>query len=88
LSWEEVGFVKASKIRQQILVTLDKPMTPTELSKLLKIPDYKLPAISRALRELENKKIVVCLNPKQKKGRLYQRSTHGNSVLDLLRKQS
>jgi len=40
------------------------------------------------LRELEDKKIVVCLNPKQKKGRLYQRSSHGNSILELLRKQS
>ena len=63
-------------------------MTPTEISQALKIPGYKLPAVSRALGELEDKKIVVCLNPKQKKGRLYQRSPHGNSVLELLRKQS
>ena len=88
MSWEEVGFVKASKIRRQILELLEKPMTPTEISQMLKMPAYKLPAVSRALRELEDKKVVVCLNPKQKKGRLYQRSSHGNSVLELLRKQS
>lgn len=84
MSWEDVGFVKASKIRLQILETLGKPMTPTELSRTPELQTYKLPAISRALRELEERKMVECLNPRQKKGRLYQRSIHGRSVLSLL----
>jgi len=85
LSWEDVGFVKASRIRLQILEIMDKPMTPTELAKSLKVPKYRLPAISRALKELDERKMVSCLNPRQKKGRLYQRSQHGISVLKMLK---
>ena len=85
MSWEDVGFVKASKIRQQILEIMDRPMTPTELAKSLKVPSYKMPAVSRALRELEGRRMIACLNPKQKKGRLYQKSQHGISVLRMLK---
>ena len=85
MSWEDVGFVKASKIRQRILEVMDRPMTPTELAKSLKVPSYKMSAVSRALRELEDRKMIACLNPKQKKGRLYQKSQQGISVLKMLK---
>lgn len=77
--WEDVSFVIASSYRMKILEWLKTPKEPSILSKEIGINKTH---ISRGLKELEEKKIVKCLSPNAKKGRLYIISDYGKSVLE------
>jgi len=77
MSWNEVSYVVASKTRHAIMLQLDTPKTPTLLANILKI---NLPNVSRALAELQNKKMVVCLTPQQRVGRIYSLTKKGKDI--------
>lgn len=78
MSWDEVSYVIASKTRKSVLSRLETPRTPTFLAKDLSI---NLANVSRALTELENKKIIVCLTPDQKVGKIYTLTKKGKDIL-------
>ena len=80
--YELVSFVSRGKIRKDILKEIDKPMTPTELSK--KINSHR-PTISRSLLALENKGLVKCITPNEKMGRYYQITDKGKKVLEIIK---
>lgn len=77
-----LGFVLASEHRKKVMIVLqDKPSTPSIISEKTKIyPSH----ISNTLSELVEKKLVVCLTPKLKKGRLYDLTKEGRNVLKYL----
>jgi predicted transcriptional regulator len=82
MSWEEVGLIKASKIKQSILsLLLKQPKTPKDISLVL---DKHLSQISRNLKDLENRGLVKCLNPKLKKGRFYLTTESGKELMEKL----
>lgn len=83
MSWDEVSYVIASKTRKAIVSKLETPRTPTFLAKDL---DVNLANISRAITELEDKGIVVCLTPKQKVGKIYSLTKKGKEVVGKIRK--
>lgn len=74
-----LGFVLASEYRKKVILSLqDKPSTPSIISEKTKIyPSH----ISNTLSELVEKKLVVCLTPKLKKGRLYELTKTGKELL-------
>ncbi len=77
--WENVSYIISSKYRSKVLRDLKSPKTPSNLSKELKINKTH---ISRTLSELESKKMVECLTPESKKGRLYAITKYGKKILD------
>lgn len=74
-----LGFVLASEYRKKVILALqDKASTPSSVSEKTKIyPSH----ISNTLSELVEKKLVVCLTPKLKKGRLYELTASGKKIL-------
>ena len=76
--WEDVSFILASKCREDVLKMLENPKTPSGISKEIKINKTH---ISRALKELRDKKIIVCLTPNSNKGKLYIISGYGKKIL-------
>ncbi|HZS74055.1 MAG TPA: winged helix-turn-helix domain-containing protein [Candidatus Nitrosotalea sp.] len=78
MSWDEVSFIIASKTRKAVISRLETPRTPTFLAKDL---DLNLANISRAITELEDKGIVVCLTPQQKVGRIYSLTKKGKDIV-------
>jgi len=74
-----LGFVLASEYRKKVMITLkEKASTPSIISEKTKIyPSH----ISNTLSELAEKKLVVCLTPKLKKGRLYELTKTGRELL-------
>ena len=77
--WEAIGFLLSSEIRQGVLRTLiEKRSTPSQISTVLGEP---ISHVSRALKELQSRKLAICLTPNRKKGRLYQITTLGETVL-------
>ena len=73
-SLDLAGFIIRSNYRKQVFLLLDNPIRPSEIAKKLNI---RLTHVTRELRALKNKKLVECLNPKERIGRIYQLTKKG-----------
>jgi len=86
-SLSAISFVKRGKNRKIIFLALDKPLMPSEL--VIKIygknSNTYFNIVSRALAELTKKEIVEILNPKERTGRIYQRTKLGKTILERIR---
>lgn len=82
-----VSFVKRGKNRRKVFEALDKPLMPSEL--MIKIygknSNTFFNLVSRALSELKEEKLVEVVNPKDKTGRIYQKTKLGNDVTKKLK---
>lgn len=75
----EIGFVKISEQRQKIMKDLKNNLKiPTEIAKST---NMSVSEVSRSLRTLKDKKIVVCLNEDRKIGRVYTLTDKGKEIL-------
>ena len=85
-SLNAISFVKRGKNRKKVFLALDKAMMPSEL--VIKIygknSNTYFNIVSRALAELTEKGIVEVLNPKERTGRIYQKTKIGEKVYKLL----
>ena len=73
--WILFSSVIASPHKTSIVKLLrERPLTPTQIQKETKL---NLSHISRLLKGLKEKGIVECLNPNQRKGKLYCLTEHG-----------
>ena len=63
--------------RRKVLGVMDKPKTPTIVKEETNI---KVSNVSDVLREMEDKGLAKCLNPKDRKGRLYSLTKKGFKV--------
>jgi len=84
---ELISYVKRGKNHKIVFLTLDKPMMPSEL--VIKIygknSNTFFNLVSRALSELNKVKIIKILNPKEKTGRLYQKTKLGEEITKKIR---
>lgn len=80
---ELVTFVLRAKIRKEILLGLTKPKNQNLLAKEI---NTHLPTISRAIKALEQKKLVKCLNPEEAHFKLYTLTDIGKFVQEELKK--
>ena len=76
--YDLISFVTRGKIRKKVLLNLDVPLTPTQLSE--KIKTHRS-TTSRTLLELEEKKLVKCITPKEKMGRFYEITKQGKEII-------
>ncbi len=83
LAWETVSYVMASKIRIGVLVSLkeNRAKTPSQLAEEL---GSHLSHVSRALKELNEKGLIICLTPNVRKNKLYSITEKGKSVLKVI----
>ena len=75
---ELYAWIKAGSQKQKILLSLEHIKTPSEIQKETHI---KFSNISDSLRKFQEKEIVKILNPESKKGRLYELTELGKTVL-------
>jgi len=83
--WEDVGYVMASKYRETIIKKLSKKNYMPSI--LAKETNLRLSHISRALKELKIKNLIVCLNKESKKGKIYSLTDSGKRLLELIETQ-
>lgn len=67
--------------RRKVVKALDRPKIPTQIKGETKL---SLNNVSDVLRLLEKEEIVVCKNPKEKTGRIYQLTPKGMKVREEL----
>jgi len=73
--WDDAGFVWASKYRREIVrVLLKRSSTPGDIAEDTK---FRMPHVSRALRQLQERGIVKCLTPDRSKGRIFRLTDKG-----------
>ena len=75
-------WVVRGKQRKRIIKVMNKPKIPTEIKEETKL---SLNNVSDVLSKFRKKKIVQCLNPKEKTGRLYQLTPKGMRIRDMLK---
>lgn len=79
---EIVGFVKVSPYRTKTLKFIGEGLKmPSEVAKHL---DIRTSHASNVLSSLKNQGLVICINEKVKKGRLYQNTDLAKEVLKYL----
>jgi len=78
MNWDDVSFVLRSRTRKSVLTKLETEKTPTILARELKT---SIPNISRALRELKAKGLVITVTPNARVGRIYSITEEGRVVL-------
>lgn len=78
--YELVSFVNRGKVRKKILNNLSKPFTPSELARIIKTHRS---TTSRALLQLEVKKLVKCLTPNERMGRYYEITQLGKKIVKM-----
>ncbi len=82
VKWELVSFVNRSQQRKKILSALEKPITPSQLSKETGL---YLTHVSRALKELTEKGLAECLTPKERVEKYYRITALGKNVLNKIK---
>lgn len=76
---ESISFLSISPNRTKIVKYMgDDINTPSQISKAT---GMRINHVSRALKELKQKELVVCLNENKKIGRLYILTDKGKEVI-------
>lgn len=81
--WNDVGFVLRSRQRKEILFLLKTEKTPSLVARHMK---SSISNVSLKLADLEKRGIIRCINPKDRKGRIYSLTTKGNEVAKKIEK--
>lgn len=77
--WKLLSFIMRSKQRQQILLALKEPNTPTQIANETKLA---ISHVSRTLKEFCKKSLVECMTPKEKIGKIYKLTKKGKEILN------
>ncbi len=78
---EDYSWVVRGSQKKKIIKAMTKPKIPTEIKEETKL---SLNNVSDVLREFRKKKIVKCLNPKEKTGRLYELTPKGMRIREMV----
>ena len=79
--WIKYAHVISSKNKIKIIKILEKPSTPSGIAKELKI---NISLVSRLLKLLLNEGIIACINPEDKKGKLFYLTELGKWIFNIL----
>lgn len=79
---DDISFLLSSDRRYKIICELKNGIsTPTMLSKKL---NFDKSAISHLLKELQSRKLIDCLNPRERKGKLFEITNYGKRILTVI----
>jgi len=85
VDWDALSFIYASEYRKKIIKTLSKtPQTPKEISENVKI---RITHVSRTLKELSDRDLVICKTPYRNKGKIYDLTEKGRGFISFLEKK-
>ena len=82
--WDDISFIVRNKNRKAVFEILDKPKTPTDLSKELSI---NLGFVSNILIELSERGLIECLSPNEKRNRFYRINKKGEKLKEKIEKE-
>jgi len=84
IDWELYSWVMRGKQRRLVVKALNKQRIPTEIKDETKL---SLTHVSKVLKAFKEKKLVICLTPAAKRGKVYQLTTVGKQIRDAMVKE-
>ena len=82
VDYSTLSFVMRGKRRKEVLLCLEKPKIPKDISFSCKISIHN---VSKSLKELLEKGLIKCENPKDKFYRFYSLTQKGKDTLKELK---
>ena len=76
-NWGDYSFVMRSEHRKNVFLALSEPKTPTDLARELEL---NIGYMSNIIISLLDRKLIECLNPEEKRYRLYKRTKRGEEL--------
>ena len=77
---EDIDYVKNSQYRMKVIKSLDGNVKiPSEIANDTEIFQNH---ISNTIRQLREHKLIECINPEVKKGRLYRLTDRGEKIVN------
>ena len=83
MDWKDVSFVLKGRKRKDLLLAMDSPRTPIQLSKMINVSITNMTA---KIKALEKQGLAECLTPDEPKSRIYGLTKKGKAVRDEVRK--
>ncbi len=83
--WNNVGFLLRNKTARSILFYISSKYSPVMPSEIAKALNMSLKNVSTRLGYLAKRDLVKCLNPEEKKGRLYLTTKKGKEALNKIK---
>jgi DNA-binding MarR family transcriptional regulator len=77
-----LSFILSGERRKAILLCLDKPKIPKEIASSCNVSIHN---VSKSLRELSDKGLIRCKNPKDKFYRFYELTKRGAQLVKELK---
>ncbi|MBW3015831.1 hypothetical protein KY330_05380 [Candidatus Woesearchaeota archaeon] len=81
MDWHLVAWLKRGSRRRSVLEYISKSNHPGSANDVRKAMKIAMSQASATLKELRDKGLVDCLNPKDKIGKLYRISQKGKELL-------
>lgn len=78
-----LSFILRGERRKAILLCLDKPMIPKEIAQKCNVSIHN---VSKSLKELIDKGLIICKNPNDKFYRFYELTKKGRELINELNK--
>lgn len=78
-----LSFILRGERRKLILLTLEKPKIPKEIAESCKVSIHN---VSKSLKELVDRGLIKCENPKDKFYRFYSLTDKGKSLREKIMK--
>jgi hypothetical protein len=80
---DDTGWLKRGNQRAAVAQVIRKPMAATEICSAARVinPRIQLRDIWYLLREMQNRKLVLCRNPRLVTGRLYELTARGQQAV-------
>ena len=81
INYSLLSFILRGERRKAILLCLDKPKIPKKIAEECNVSIHN---VSKSLKELTNKGLIKCKNPKDKFYRFYGLTSQGKEMLTKL----
>jgi len=86
IDWDIVSFVTSSTIRFKVLIELNKnKMIPSKLANQL---HYPISHISSTLKDLADKRLILCLTKTRRKNKFFSITENGKKILEFINKET
>jgi len=81
MDWSKYAWVKRGKRRQVTLVVFNNAAVPLTINDIHMRSQIAISQASTTVSELEKAKLIECLNPKDKIGKLYKIAATGKEII-------
>jgi len=81
MDWGTVAWIKRGSRRESVLRFLTKQNNPISANDVKKELKIAMSQASATLKELKEKKLVDCLNPEDKIGKIYKINNKGKNLM-------